>query len=199
MIRNLPWQSVYSPTHKDELEKLVEYCEDSIARHPSNKLVIEIGAFHGATAVLFACYFEKIICIDPFGEHSIKPGDTIATFSHNLGRDEHFPHFMETIERFGLIDVIIPVIATSDCLQRIPNLGADIIFCDDGHTKSCVEKDLKNAKLHSHVFTRVIVHDYNLEVPAYGGVVQAVNEAINNGEYSAADRYGSLICLKPIL
>lgn len=190
------WESLSSGTPKNELERLQYYC-DGIS-DPS--LAIEIGSYQGASAALLAEYFPTVICIDPWGhEEPLSSEERIASFVHSPGTNEYFPIYMANMERLGLWNErVIPIVGTSKALSKLPYLGADLCFVDDGHVLSCCRADIKECLRHLKPNGTLVCHDYKrgeFEVDPYIGVAQAVDEAIEIYDLEIMDHFAGICAL----
>jgi predicted O-methyltransferase YrrM len=199
---SVDWKSITTPTPPDEMEQFEKYCQEVMDSHTGSSLAIEIGSYEGATAALMANYFDHVICIDPFGEHSTQEGERIAKFSSMMGRNRHFAIFMENLERLGLTDRVTPIISTSKCWEQLGLYAlADFFFIDGAHTYAEVKNDL----VHAHRLTTsdglVVVHDYMRQPydeggDSYIGVRQAVEESISEGKFVKHHYYSGIVALK---
>lgn len=197
----IDWRSIYTPTPPDEMLTLDTWCKQLVG-HGSLPLAVEIGSYEGASAALLACYFDVVICFDPWGDHETKPGDRIASFSGGRGRNGHFALFMENMERLEIADRVIPVVGTCDFFKHfVPNPLPSLIFVDGSHTYEMVKKDLEESWIILGENGLVVVHDYRRKEhdgpgDPYIGVRQAVDESVERGIFSIHDRYSGIVALR---
>lgn len=196
---NIDWKSVLSSSPPDDLLQLEQFCE--CVPDYLRAMAIEIGSYEGASTSLLLQYFHTIIAIDPWGEHDLKDGEKIATFTEGTeGTNVHFAKFNSNMHRLKLSDRVIRIVGTVEALNRLPRLDVGLVFVDDGHTYSDCMRDISTSMRHLNVDGLLVCHDYYNQTGgpcgSYIGVTKAVNEAISNYELEIVNHSGGIIGLK---
>jgi len=148
------------------IEGLRDMCEYIAKLVPINNMrIIEIGSWVGTSAVEFAKYFKKVICVDPF--IPIK-GTITACYEMQEVEDA----FKENIAPFPNISHIKH--RSTEFLLSLFGERADAIYIDGEHTYKAVKADIGAAlKLNPVILCG---HDY--WPGKFPGVIKAVNEII---------------------
>ena len=197
-LYNIHWQSIWTGTPPEDLERLQRYCE--LASDSCHHFIaIEVGTHEGATAALLAEWFETIICIDPWGEHKVESGELIATFFGNAATMPEFTTFIGNMERLNLFHRVIPIVNTVRALDRLPKLDVALAFVDDGHTYHDCSRDIKAVLTHLAPAGILVCHDYYGDAGpcgSYIGVKQAVEEAIKIYDLEVIEHSGGIIALR---
>jgi hypothetical protein len=140
-----------------------------------NLRIVEIGSWVGSSACLFAKYFKKVLCIDPY----IKIDGTITNdydmnmvyneFINNVGKHSNITHIMHP---------------STSILPSFEDNEIDIIYIDGSHKYEDVKKDIKLAQ--KKVKYYITGHDYWQE--RFPGVVKAVNELLGEPDKVFTDK-----------
>jgi len=148
----------YSLMTDKEMAALKSYCTD--------KTVIEIGSFKGASSKAIGKVAKRLLCIDKF--EPLKWGDAIIPST--------LAEFLDSIE--GLDNVSYLKMSSDDAIEQIHRFEkhpkADVVFIDGDHSyKQCL-RDLQHyIQVHPMV---ILVHDYSY---MFGGVIAACQEFFN--------------------
>ncbi len=111
-----------------ELKGLHDLCQWLVDRGCNMGLCIEVGSFMGESALVFAQYFDAVICVDPF--EFVGPG-----FDENIDNLNQ-AGLSKDIVRQGFRDNTSAVnnIALIEKPDSAVNLRADIVYIDSEHT-----------------------------------------------------------------
>ena len=143
---------------------LIEFCKYINNFHETRTLtIVEIGSWTGISAEIFAVYFRKVICVDPWK----KIKDTI-TDKYNMKLVESM--FDKRVSKYGNIEKIKKM--SMDAANMIGIV--DIVYIDAFHFYLAVKKDLQLWLPKSRLF--ISGHDY--WPGKFPGVVKAVNELL---------------------
>ena len=149
------------------------------------RLVIEVGAWKGASAIFMGRYLQKkypgakILAVDTwlgsleFWEREKNPG-LYKALRHGHGFPKIYEQFLYNVRHAGLQDIIIPFPQTSLTASRwLYRRGvlAELIYIDGSHHAEDVELDLKNYFPLLAEGGRIFGDDYCSED---GGVAQSV-------------------------
>lgn len=166
--------------------------------------LLEIGSYCGKSAIyLGAAARERgtvLYSIDHHrGSEEHQPGEEYhdpALVDEN-GRVDTFPVFRRTIEGAGLIDVVVPLVATSPVVARGWATPLAFVFVDGGHSQPAADADLAGWGPHVASGGLLAIHDV-FEDPAEGGRPPYViyRRAIDSGEFGEVARTGSLRVLE---
>lgn len=197
--QKIDWKSILSSSPPDDLLQLERFCD--IVPDYLRTLAIEIGSYEGASTALLLQYFDTVIAIDPWGEHDVKDGEKIATFTKGTeGTNIHFINFNKNMHRLNLNDRLIRIVGTVEALKRLPILDAGLVFVDDGHTYTDCTRDIDVSMRHLNVDGLLVCHDYYNQTGgpcgSYIGVTGAVNKAISEYDLEVLHHSGGIIGLK---
>lgn len=150
-------EEVFGYISRLEGEELARLCKD--------KVVVEIGSFHGKSANYIAPVAKKLTCIDTFaanegGQYQHEEPQTLTEFKKNT-------------EEFDNIEIIVG--RSENVHDRIPNASIDVLFIDGDHTYESVSNDLRNYLPKLKPDGVVCCHDYYSDWP---GCVRAIHEGI---------------------
>lgn len=138
---------------------------------PTHKMtILEVGSWTGCSMEIFAQYFKKVICVDPW-----KSTEGINT---HYKMEEVEKIFNERMSKYSNV---IKCIMTFEDLYPIKNI--DIIYIDGIHTYEAVKHD---NKLALELKPRYIAgHDYWQS--KFPGVIKAVNEVLGKPDKIFSD------------
>lgn len=162
----------------DGLNDLMRYI--SFSRDISKDTVIEIGAYKGESAVLFAQRFKKVITIDPFVENYDEKDITCKIGQFDLV----YSIFSETIKPYSNIHFIHKT--SDDAVKELlkePNIS--LVYIDGEHTYEQVTKDLINYIPLITPNGFIGGHDYFEN--HWLGVKQAINEIVGTPDCRFVD------------
>jgi predicted O-methyltransferase YrrM len=195
---NVAWQTVYSGTPPEDLIRLQHYCE-LVSERNLPSMAIEIGTHEGASTALLAEWFDVVICVDPWGDIEVQPGERIATFIGKAATIPQFTAFVGNMERLNLFDRIVPIVNTVKALDHLIPQNVALAFVDDGHTYHDCSRDIKAALRHLAPAGLLVCHDYfggPGPCGSYVGVQQAVDEAVEKYGLEIIDHFGSIVALQ---
>lgn len=109
----------------------------NLAARCSAGYIVEIGSWHGKSTI----YLAK-------GSKSGSNVKVMAVDTHK-GSKEHqeqgsvwtYPTFMENVTKFGVVDIIIPYIGTSEAAAKAYDIPVELIFIDGSHEYEDIRKD----------------------------------------------------------
>lgn len=108
---------------------------EALERYAAGKIVLEIGSYCGKSTIAMARTAVLVVSIDHHrGDSGTGEADTFAEFRANL-------------ERFGVANKVIPIVANLEWVERcgtliLPRNVYDMVFVDGEHTYESVSRDL---------------------------------------------------------
>jgi hypothetical protein len=148
---------------------LIDFCEYIKSQFNTRELtILEIGAYLGESACIFADYFKSVTSIDCW------TSEKCLSQSYNMAEVE--AEYDRNISKF---DNIIKVKGFSeDVVTQFQDKSFDIVYIDGSHDAENVRKDLINYLLKSKIF--ISGHDYGSEKNnnEYQGLIDAVNNIV---------------------
>lgn len=190
-VREVDWRNVSQSGPVSEKEKLEEWCSKRCDGSPLK--IIEVGSLWGASTCLLA-QFGTVISIDPYVN-----GPTSPESFTNYHAEGILLIMLGALRRFGLVNVIHPIISTSQVLSCMDPLGADIVYIDGSHKHKDVKNDISNVRRHIKPNGLWIFHDYKRPGPRqgpYSGVAVAVDEFLEDGDWEIKEHFGGIVCLR---
>jgi hypothetical protein len=111
----------------------------------------------------------------------------------STGRIDTLPHFLATIERAGLADVVVPVIGGSVDVASRWTTPAGLVFIDGGHGREVARADWRAWSPHVADGGVLVIHDV-FDDPADGGTSprEEIYEPAVAAGFVEVDRCGSL-------
>lgn len=137
--------------------------------------LLEIGSYCGKSAIYLGAAAKEqgsvVYSIDHHGgSEEQQPGE--AFFDPRLvdaeGRVDTLPAFRATIERAGLRDVVIPIVATSGVVASYWATPLALVFIDGGHSEETAQRDYEGWAPYVLPGGLLAIHDV-FEDPAEGG------------------------------
>jgi len=166
--------------------------------------LLEIGSYCGKSAVYL-------------GAAAVEAGSVVYSIDHHRGSEEHqpgeeyhdprlvdaggrfdsFPEFRRTIERAGLSEVVVPIVARSDVVARRWTQQLAFVFIDGAHSEEAARTDYESWAPLVQDGGALAVHDV-FEDPADGGQApfHIFEAAIASRAFSESGRCGSLRVLE---
>lgn len=142
---------------------LINFCKYINKFFDTKKLtILEIGSWTGASADIFAQYFQKVICVDPW---KIIPN----TITDRYNMKDVEKKFNSVMAKYDNIEKIKRM--SKDAAKII--MSVDIVYIDADHTYLSVKKDIQLWKDKAKLF--ISGHDYWKKFP---GVIKAVDEML---------------------
>lgn len=166
--------------------------------------LLEIGSYCGKSAIyLGAAARERgtvLYSIDHHrGSEEHQPGEEYhdPALVGPDGRVDTFPVFRRTIEEAGLVEVVVPIVASSPLVARGWATPLAFVFVDGGHSQAAADADFESWAPHVVNGGTLAIHDV-FEDPAEGGRPPYViyRRAIDSGEFAEVSRTGSLRVLE---
>ncbi|MDQ3915294.1 MAG: class I SAM-dependent methyltransferase [Actinomycetota bacterium] len=167
---------------------------------------LEIGSYCGKSAVYL-------------GAAAAEAGTVLYSVDHHRGSEEHqpgeeyhdpelvdadgrvdtLPELRRTIERAGLTDVVVPVVARSAVAASGWATPLSLLFVDGGHSRAAADADYASWSPHVVPDGLLAIHDV-FEDPAEGGRPPYIvyRRAIESGAFAETSRTGSLRVLKRV-
>jgi cephalosporin hydroxylase len=136
-------------TSSETFEEILDCVSDDFT-------IIEVGSFHGQSAIYMANHFKKkkfygtIWCVDTFLgsiEHWKLDTRPYEFLEIKNGRPEFYIRFLENVKNTMNNDMILPLPQTSSNAAKLfkrENIKADLIYIDGSHEFLDVMQDLTN-------------------------------------------------------
>lgn len=167
--------------------------------------VLEVGSYCGRSTVWI-------------GTACRSTGNVLFAVDHHRGSEEHqrgeayhdpdlfdpeavvmnsFPEFRRTLERAGLNDVVVPVVATSALAARRWSTPLGMVFIDGGHSEAAAFTDLDSWAPHVATGGILAIHDL-FERPEDGGQApwKIYQAALASGGFEALPQVRTLGLLR---
>jgi MMP 1-O-methyltransferase len=161
----------------------------SFARHGyGHGAIVEIGSAWGKSTILLAsgskhARREKVYAIDP---HT---GDPWYLRNENPGQFSSLAEFQRNLDRFGVIDWVKPVVATSvEAADALDTGPIRLLFIDGLHTYEGVKSDIERWTPRVIDGGIIVFDDYFKDESDGVGVRRAVDELVNSGSVQALRR-----------
>lgn len=166
------WRSVKGFMAEDEARTLFTIALQAASYGP----VLEIGSYCGKSSVVIGSACRErgsvLFCVDHHrGSVEQQPGEEYfdpALYDERRQRIDTFPCFQDTIDRAGLSDTVVPVVASSETAGRCWGIRLAMVFIDGGHAYEDTYADY--ATWSGHIMTGgfLVFHDIFTD-PAKGG------------------------------
>jgi hypothetical protein len=150
--------------------------------------VVEIGSFHGKSAVVLAAAVPpgaRVICIDPHLGSDRGPQEIAA--DHERGEDD-YEAFHANLARHGVTDVVEHVRALSSEALDAVDVPVDLLYVDGAHRFRPAGDDLVRWGARVRPGGTMLVHDSFSSI----GVTLALLRHITFGTWTYVGRSGSL-------
>ena len=195
------WDDIKGFMDKDEAERLYH-----IALHTSkNGPVLEIGSYCGKSAYIIGSACKEngsiLFSIDHHrGSEEQQPGEAYYDpdlFDPKLSRVNTFPFFQESINRTGLENTVVPIVASSHIAGKMWNIPISMLFIDGGHSFEACHEDFLTWACHIHPDGFLVIHDIFNDPEKGGQAPRRVYEiAIGSGNYHELEMTKTLGVLK---
>ena len=169
--------------------------------------ILEVGTYCGRSTILLA-------------EAARRNGTLVVTVDHHRGSEEHqpgegfhdpdltdpvtgrvdtLPAFRRAIERAGLEEHVVAVVASSPTAARVWGGEVGMVFIDGGHSERAARQDLAGWAPHIAPQGLLVIHDV-FEDPAEGGrpPYLVYREALDSGRYEERAATRSLRVLERV-
>ena len=189
----------FMPDH--EAARLYEISLDAAEKGP----VLEIGSYCGKSAYLIgtACREKQsvLFSVDHHrGSEEQQPKEEF--FDPDLldtknNRIDTFPFFRQTLERAGLEDTVIPVVADSKTAGRMWATPLSMVFIDGGHSFEAAFADYRIWQDHIMKGGLLVIHDIFFNPREGGQAPRKIYEAaLASNLYEPLDMTGTLGALR---
>ncbi|HEV2757507.1 MAG TPA: class I SAM-dependent methyltransferase [Actinomycetota bacterium] len=167
---------------------------------------LEIGSYCGKSAIyLGAAAAENgtiLYTVDHHrGSEEHQPGEEYhdPALTDAAGRVDTFPELRRTLERAGLTDVVVSIVAPSPVVARGWATPLAFLFVDGGHSPAAADADYASWSPHVVPDGLLAIHDV-FEDPAEGGrpPFEIYRRAIESASFAEVSRTGSLRVLKRV-
>jgi len=166
---------------------------------------LEIGSYCGKSAYFLgtACKEREgiLFSIDHHrGSEEQQPGEEYFDpdlFDKTLGRINTFNLFQDTLERAGLGDSVVPIVAASSVAGRLWSTPLSLLFIDGGHSFEAASNDFRLWMPHIVKHGFLVIHDIFFD-PAEGGQAprQIYEMALASGKFELISITSTLGVLK---
>lgn len=166
---------------------------------------LEIGSYCGKSAYFLgtACKEKQgiLFSIDHHrGSEEQQPGEEYFDpdlFDKTLHRVNTFNLFQDTLERAGLGDCVVPIVAGSSVAGRLWSTPISLLFIDGGHSFEAASNDFRLWSPHIVKHGFLVIHDIFFD-PAEGGQAprQIYEMALASGKFELISITNTLGVLK---
>jgi hypothetical protein len=222
-FRKIDYWSLYSPGKEDnvkEFELFERYLKRAFDHNP-NSVAVEVGSFHGFSTACAAQYYP-VIAMDLWSVDDLSTHPGAGEFGR--GHSESWKAFQKNMENLGLNGRVFPVCSTTEFLDYIPNLNAEIAFIDGCHESPFPYEDAKRISRHITQSGFMVFHDamrgyveefetdMNLEdsighgwgyppmdrmqFDPWAGVAEGILKIISEGEWESVDKAHGMMVLR---
>ena len=118
-------------------------------------------------------------------------------YDNNSGRIDSLPSFRRTLERAGLLDTVVPIVAGSTLAARAWRTPLSLVFIDGGHSHEAARADYANWSGHIVGGGVLAIHDIFFN-PDEGGQAprEIYQSALDSGDWEALAITGTLGVLR---
>lgn len=196
-------ESVKGFLHPDEGARLFELALEAAARGPC----LEVGSYCGKSTLYLgsACRErgELLYAVDHHrGSEEHQPGEEYHDpdlLDPASGRLDSFRAFRDTVQRAGLEDTVVPIVASSAQAARHWNTPLALVFIDGGHSREAALTDYRSWVSHLRPGSLLAIHDLFPD-PAQGGQapIEIYRLALASGLFTERDTTRTLGVLQRI-
>ena len=169
--------------------------------------LLEVGTYCGRSTVLLAAaardHGQLVVTVDHHrGSEEHQPGEGFhdpALTDQETGRVDTLPTFRRTLERSGLEEHVVAVVAPSPTAARVWTTPVGMVFIDGGHSEQAARADLAGWAPHVLADGLLVIHDV-FEDPAEGGRPPYLiyREALDSGRFVEVEATRSLRVLRRV-
>lgn len=169
--------------------------------------IVEIGTYCGRSTILLADaarrHAQLVVTVDHHrGSEEHQPGEGFHDPDLTdpvTGRVDTLPTLRRSLERAGVEDHVVTVVAASHRAARVWSTPAGMVFIDGGHSEAAARRDLEGWAPHVLVGGLLVIHDV-FEDPADGGRPPYLiyREALDSGRFVEIDATRSLRTLRRV-
>ena len=167
--------------------------------------LLEIGSYCGRSAVVLgsACREKEsqLFSIDHHqGSEEQQPGEEYfdpELYDESIKGINTFPLFRQTLERAGLVDWVVPIVADSPVVGRMWKTPLALVFIDGGHSYGAALNDYLTWAPHVMPGGYLVIHDIFLNPEEGGQAPRMVYEKmLEDSRFSPLDMTLTLGVLK---
>lgn len=169
--------------------------------------LLEIGTYCGRSTVLLAAAARDrgalVVTVDHHrGSEEHQPGEGFHDpdlADPQTGRVDTLPAFRRTLERSGLEEHVVALVAPSPTAARVWTTPVGLVFIDGGHSEAAARADLAGWSPHVVPGGLLVIHDV-FEDPAEGGRPPYLiyREALDSGDFVEVSATRSLRVLERV-
>ena len=195
------WRSIKGFMDEEEAQRLYSLSLQASEMGPT----LEIGSYCGKSAYIIgsACKEKKSILysIDHHkGSEEQQPGETYFDpdlFDPASETVNTFPFFRKTLEKAGLEEVVIPIVAASQAAGKMWQTPLSMVFIDGGHSFEAACSDYLTWARHIKPKGFLIIHDIFFDPEKGGQAPRKVYEAaLSSNDYEVLEMTKTLGVLK---
>jgi len=186
------WRSIKGFMDEEEAKRLYLVSLQAAAAGPT----LEIGSYCGKSAYIIgsACKEKNSILysIDHHrGSEEQQPGEAYFDpdlFDPKCGAVNTFPFFRKTLEKAGLEEVVIPIVAPSGTAGKMWQTRLSMVFIDGGHSFEAAYSDYQTWACHIQSKGFLVIHDI-FDDPQKGGQAprQVYEKALSSNDYETLE------------
>jgi predicted O-methyltransferase YrrM len=195
------WRSIKGFMDEEEAKRLYLLSLEAAERGP----VLEIGSYCGKSAYIIGSAAKKnnstLYSIDHHrGSEEQQPGQEYFDrdlFDPGTQSVNTFPFFRKTLEKAGLEDIVIPVVASSEAAGKMWQTPLSMVFIDGGHSFEASYSDYLTWACHIKPGGFLVIHDI-FDDPEKGGQAprRVYEAAIFTNDYEILEMTKTLGVLK---
>lgn len=200
------WQAMLATTGFLPEDEALGLYRAALAAAPLGPL-LEIGTYCGRSTVLLAAAAREhgalVVTVDHHrGSEEHQPGEGFHDpdlADPQTGRVDTLPAFRRTLERSGLEEHVVALVAPSPTAARVWTTPVGMAFIDGGHSETAARADLAGWAPHVVPGGLLVIHDV-FEDPAEGGRPPYLiyREALDSGDFVEVSATRSLRVLERV-
>ena len=184
----LPPESVRGFMHPDEGRALYH-----LARLSPSGPALEIGSYCGRSSLWLGYGCQKagriLFALDHHcGSEEQQPGEEYhdpELLNPATGRVDSLPELRANLQRAGLEDTVVPIVAPSQVAARGWGTGLALVFIDGGHSFAAAGDDYRLWVPHLRVGGILAIHDVFYDPDAGGQApVTLLRRALTSGDFA---------------
>ena len=195
------WESIKGFLSDREAEALFQAAAAAAPKGP----ILEIGSYCGKSTVCLALGIgdceSVVFALDHHrGSEEHQPGESYFDpdlYDEQQGAVDTFRAFRRTIERSGVAERVIPVVATSDKVAAYWTTALAMVFIDGGHSLDAALQDYRCWSHHLRRGGTLAIHDVYPDASKGGQAPYTIYRlALDSGLFEEIGRTESLDLLK---
>jgi len=185
----------------DEAEALFNFAYMASGLGPC----LEVGSYCGKSSVFLGAAVQitgsLLFAIDHHrGSEEHQVGEEYhdrSLFDSNTAQMDTLPEFRNTIESFGLVDSIVPILSSSETVSRYWRTPLALVFIDGGHSHQASLHDCTQWSRHILPGGYLLIHDI-FEKPEEGGQgpFLAMKAVLDSGGFEYLEKVNSMGVLR---